>query len=278
MTNTKFRKRALLSSVAMLLVALVALGSATFAWFSSTTSATAGTMEAKTSKSSNILLAEGKNGDTEVVAWDSAITFTQHTANTAAYGTTMTPVTTSDLATWKKALADDYNIGYNSTGASGLSPVSDIKSSAGYAKYTTLYIQSTTEDMTIDLNCNVTYPTGGNDQGKDFLRVGLKPLTTSDSVADAVFASGSAGASNIIFSDSGSSSNDVSSTGLWTSASTTANTVSNATFGTAVSLGAATAGKIYGYEVYVYYEGTDFNCKDQFAGTDLLVDFQITKH
>ena len=33
MTNTKFRKRALLSSVAMLLVALVALGSATFAWF-----------------------------------------------------------------------------------------------------------------------------------------------------------------------------------------------------------------------------------------------------
>ena len=30
MTNTKFRKRALLSSVAMLLVALVALGSATF--------------------------------------------------------------------------------------------------------------------------------------------------------------------------------------------------------------------------------------------------------
>lgn len=33
MTNTKFRKRALLSSVAMLLVALVALGSATFAWY-----------------------------------------------------------------------------------------------------------------------------------------------------------------------------------------------------------------------------------------------------
>ena len=33
MKNTKFRKRALLSSVAMLLVALVALGSATFAWF-----------------------------------------------------------------------------------------------------------------------------------------------------------------------------------------------------------------------------------------------------
>ncbi|MBQ7964878.1 MAG: hypothetical protein IJ331_02215 [Ruminococcus sp.] len=33
MKNTTFRKKALLSSVAMLLVALVALGSATFAWF-----------------------------------------------------------------------------------------------------------------------------------------------------------------------------------------------------------------------------------------------------
>lgn len=33
MKNTKFRRRALISSIAMLLVALVALGSATFAWF-----------------------------------------------------------------------------------------------------------------------------------------------------------------------------------------------------------------------------------------------------
>ncbi len=41
MTNTKFRKRALLSSVAMLLVALVALGSATFAWFTSLPTANA---------------------------------------------------------------------------------------------------------------------------------------------------------------------------------------------------------------------------------------------
>lgn len=41
MKNTKFRRRALLSSVAMLLVALVALGSATFAWFTSLPTANA---------------------------------------------------------------------------------------------------------------------------------------------------------------------------------------------------------------------------------------------
>ncbi len=41
MTNTKFRRRALISSLAMLLVALVALGSATFAWFTSNPTANA---------------------------------------------------------------------------------------------------------------------------------------------------------------------------------------------------------------------------------------------
>ena len=41
MKNTTFRKKALLSSVAMLLVALVALGSATFAWFTTNPTVTA---------------------------------------------------------------------------------------------------------------------------------------------------------------------------------------------------------------------------------------------
>ena len=47
MTNTKFRRRALLSSVAMLLVALVALGSATFAWFTENPVVTASGISAK---------------------------------------------------------------------------------------------------------------------------------------------------------------------------------------------------------------------------------------
>nr|WP_316614129.1 hypothetical protein [uncultured Ruminococcus sp.] len=56
MTNTKFRKRALLSSVAMLLVALVALGSATFAWFVTKPEANTVGMAAKTSTTSSLLI------------------------------------------------------------------------------------------------------------------------------------------------------------------------------------------------------------------------------
>jgi hypothetical protein len=54
MTNTKFRKKALLSSVAMLLVALVALGSATFAWFASNPTVTASGIKMTASASTGI--------------------------------------------------------------------------------------------------------------------------------------------------------------------------------------------------------------------------------
>ena len=55
MTNTKFRKRALLSSVAMLLVALVALGSATFAWFTDDPTADATGLSVKASTSTGLV-------------------------------------------------------------------------------------------------------------------------------------------------------------------------------------------------------------------------------
>jgi len=55
MTNTKFRKRALLSSVAMLLVAMLALGSATFAWFTVSKTTNAQGLILKTTTSAGIV-------------------------------------------------------------------------------------------------------------------------------------------------------------------------------------------------------------------------------
>lgn len=62
MTNTKFRKRALLSSVAMLLVALVALGSATFAWFIDDPNANAKGIKAKAQAATGLLIASDSEG------------------------------------------------------------------------------------------------------------------------------------------------------------------------------------------------------------------------
>ena len=64
MTNTKLRKRALLSSVAMLLVALVALGSATFAWFTANPNAKASGLAMHSSASTGLVIDTQYDGNT----------------------------------------------------------------------------------------------------------------------------------------------------------------------------------------------------------------------
>lgn len=56
MKNTSMKKKALLSSVAMLLVALVALGSATFAWFAANPNATASGLSMKTTAAAGLVV------------------------------------------------------------------------------------------------------------------------------------------------------------------------------------------------------------------------------
>ena len=55
MTNTTFRRRALLSSVAMMLVALIALGSATFAWFTTAPNTSTTGLKVNTSTSAGLV-------------------------------------------------------------------------------------------------------------------------------------------------------------------------------------------------------------------------------
>ena len=56
--KTTSRKRLLISSVAMLLVAMLALGTATFAWFTTSTNPYADNFSAKTTKQSTLLLSD----------------------------------------------------------------------------------------------------------------------------------------------------------------------------------------------------------------------------
>ena len=86
MTNTKFRKRALLSSVAMLLVALVALGSATFAWFVDSPLADAKGLSAKAETSTGLLIKTETNN-----------TYSHHaTIGNNVTGVVLSPATTNN--------------------------------------------------------------------------------------------------------------------------------------------------------------------------------------
>ena len=66
-TRLYTRKRALISSVAMLLVAMIALGTATFAWFTKNTTSTANGIKVSTSRVSSLVISKlDKQWGTEV--------------------------------------------------------------------------------------------------------------------------------------------------------------------------------------------------------------------
>ena len=165
MTNTKFRKRALLSSVAMLLVALVALGSATFAWFVAnpevtsdglkmTTTASAGLAVASTSAKAQLNDAAFGNSTKFAVTGGSAIS----NLTTLTDGINLTPVSIDTSATASKTPslatidADSNAASAKKSGAFSTSSSyitfnnsNDPKVSGGLAYYEDLFVKTTTD-------------------------------------------------------------------------------------------------------------------------------------
>jgi hypothetical protein len=170
-------------------------------------------------------------------------------------------------------------VGYEKKETAKTAVTSTVKTDGKYAKYTRLYITSQGEAKNIQIQVNVTDPAGGtNTSGINYLRVGLLPIGKSSQFASEAFTASENGSKPIIFSDF--QKNDRSKTGDWTLANKDAANPSEnekGTFGTAYVLGNAKADAVYGYEVFVYYEGTDFDCKDKAAGTDLNVDFVVNE-
>ena len=106
MTNTKFRKRALLSSVAMLLVALVALGSATFAWFTANPNATASGISMKTTAAAGLVI----RTDTDTT-WSHNAALNKNGATFNANPVSQDQSTPANFWTVTAASADAYGAG-----------------------------------------------------------------------------------------------------------------------------------------------------------------------
>ncbi len=90
--KAKSRRRLLISSVAMLLVAMLALGTATFAWFTTDTSTKATGINVKTTKKS-LLLVSAKTG-----GWTDNLNYN--------FSETVQPASSNDGVNWYKAIAD----------------------------------------------------------------------------------------------------------------------------------------------------------------------------
>lgn len=104
MKNTTFRKKALLSSVAMLLVALVALGSATFAWFAQNPTVTASGLTLNATTSAGLQIVANYEGVKEVAANQAAVFGTSTKLNV------QTTLGTSDNVTIDQATSIDRSV------------------------------------------------------------------------------------------------------------------------------------------------------------------------
>ena len=263
MKNTTFRRRALVSSVAMLLVAMLALGSATFAWFSTKQAADATGLSGGTTKSSSLVIKEAWGDD-----WANSITFDEATANVA---TALTPVTFNGT-TWQTTTSAGYDEGYQGEA------LQQVSVSNTYAAYTSVYVKygETGNTSNKDLRIKVTPKSGLTSQQLAYARVAIVPVAEAANQALAL------GDAKIL----GADNNDLAAgPSAYTSKSAADNTAVTALYSataiTPLNMGTMTDGAIYKYMIYVYFEGTDKDCIDSKAGVSVdnfVFDFSVTDH
>ncbi|MGN1126525.1 MAG: hypothetical protein ACI4RI_03705 [Ruminococcus sp.] len=255
-TRLYTRKRALISSVAMLLVAMIALGTATFAWFSTKTSADASSLSVKTTQGTNLMISEAKD-----TGWTQDLTFT----NTAT--TKLDPATTDDLSAFYSGKADGFDtIAIGSGGYETANEGDHYITQVVYVKY---------DAEAGDMNLNaVLTPTVNKDASQnpigstDYYRVAVEPVSSStdSDLQDAE------GAVNKYYSPS--TPNLVSGATHATYSAQTSNTVS---LGKIKAKNADGSQAIYAYKFYIWFEGEDADCKDTNAKNDISLSIQFTK-
>jgi hypothetical protein len=240
------RKRALISSVAMLLVAMIALGTATFAWFSTKTTATAKNVKVKTSQASSLVLSLDQQ------TWASEIDL--------AIEKTLEPGSTADLSNWFAATSTGYDQGTVDTDTIGAATAD-----TNYVAKT-FYAKSIGADMSVDWS--ILFDAAQVATDKNYMRAAMTISGNGITGAQKVFwwADGS--------TETGTSTNSTSAI-TSTAGATTAVTSSTATTGTISNQ--LTKDEVYTINLYVWFEGQDAQCIDTKAGTVCDFDIQFSK-
>ncbi len=252
-TQKSFKKRALLSSIAMLLVATVAVGSATFAWFSSNNTATGNGINVKTAKQSNLLI-KNSTGDYRTLV-------DYNVDGTVLLPASSVLVNSSGAAPWYTAKAPDYN----TTGAKEISQITSNEASYYFADE--LHIKNDGEVTVNNVTVTVAW---GKDSSTSYIRAALVPMNADGSAIDTEKAP-------IIFSDTAEESYSAL-TGT-TSADGVATDVATVTTNEGLSFVVGNMDKQaeVHYNLYVWFEGQDEHCLDSTAGAEITdISFTVT--
>lgn len=265
--KTTSRKRLLISSVAMLLVAMLALGTATFAWFTTDTTTQATGINVKTSKKSLLLVS---SRDSE---WKENLNY--------SFDKLLQPASSYDGAHWYKAQA--------TSGLSGAATNGDkitgvgTADAEGYVFCNMLNVKNIGAELAKGVTITATIKETPVADGKNYLRVALVPSNCKEDGArdNATVVSPEEFRTNIYSAAAddaakpvqyvGASENDLK--GAITAAASNVTTKGNKI---SVDVGDLTQNQAKYYMLIVWFEGQDEDCQDAFAGNEMPnIDFTI---
>lgn len=251
MKNTTFRKKALLSSVCMLLVALVALGSATFAWFTSSTSATANNIGAKTTKSSELKVAKAD------LDWQDSIDYN-------ALGKVLRPATSANGENWFKSEAA-AKTAFTSNGTY------TAVTTAEQANY--YYVEMLNIKNAGEAQCKNVTITVDADMPSTFARLAIVPV---DAQAEA--GKMPSAATNFSANIYGATINDSWKPYDGSAVVSTAYTTVAAADGKEIVVGDMDADEVASYKIIVWFEGEDADCFDTTKSSFAIpsINFSVT--
>lgn len=241
------RRRVLISSVAMLLVAMLALGTATFAWFTSSTVATAEGLNVRTSKASKLQISDYSK------SWGTNV-------NYEVTDKVLLPASSADGASWwtaDAATATNYAKGEGNFKAADAPTFNNVNSS-NYVYKDQLNVRNAGDATVENVTVSWTMP---NFDGANYLRIALVPAQDQNGTE----ASG-AFAANVY--DKDDTAYDAVATATTTSSIDPSTTYSFLVGGD----GVLDKDETYYYNLYIWFEGQDEQCVDGNAGQVIPVD------
>lgn len=235
--KTKSRRRLLVSSLCMLLVAIVAMGTATFAWFTNSSTASAKNIQVQTTKLSNLQVTETPAVE---ASWGNEIDF-----NVNSY---LLPSSTGNLTAWYHTTAADETAYDRDTDK----PITTVTGNESYVIAKTFSIRSKDVDAenvkwALDFN-------GTDATAKKYIRVALV-----------------GGDGNVVYSSNETSTDGLTSTEGATTALTSSSVVEGILF---ANLPKDTAKEL---TLYVWFEGQDTECFNGTAGAIAKVTVNFSK-
>lgn len=270
--KTTSRKRLLISSVAMLLVAMLALGTATFAWFTTDTTTQATGISVQTSKKSLLLVSSRTSEWTDNLNYK----FGTDTAKKL-----LQPASSYDGTNWYKAQADN--------GLSGVATNGEKITGVGTADAegnvfcNMLNVKNTGAEPANNVTITATIDEKAVTTGKNYLRVALVPSDcTKDTERGTATVASAEEFRNNIYSAGADAAKPVKYVGesvAKTEGAITAAATAVSTKGNSISVNAGTLNKDQAkyYMLIVWFEGQDEDCQDANAGNEMPnITFTIT--